>query len=348
MSAIPMLLIICPIHTGHVRQEFHGQGGSPRSENDSAEEEGDHHTSPPAKRVKVCRPHPGILPPDEEIPSTRVASSSSYSNSSSDSEVTPPPTPENPVQTPILHSQLDHGHVTRSQARSELSQPNSRGRGRVRGGLRSRRTDMALSRLRLERMERLNRHRDLEVDEKTDREETEDGDADGQMVCQGSQSFEMKVRWRHAIIRDMVDRNDTFADILERLALKIDIPVRGLQLRLDPDILKPSETIASRHVGVASILSLEVAPSMLKDSFDDFNNQDLIELKCQASDRRSTVMIKLGPQDPMSRLMEKYSELKKCPLNTFRFTLDGQDLNDDDTPLSLDLEGGECIDVIPV
>lgn len=185
-----------------------------------------------------------------------------------------------------------------------------------------------------------------------------------------AQSFELKVRWRHEIIRDIVHpvkprfffryafailwichfyfflacQSENIAEILKRLALKIQIPSHELHLLLGRDILKPSETIASRHVGVATILTLTRTQSVPEIEADS----DLIEIHCQTGDRRSTVVIKLAPNDSMSHLMEQFARMKNCPMSECRFTFDGEEINGDDTPKLLELEDGEVIDVVMV
>ena len=56
-------------------------------------------------------------------------------------------------------------------------------------------------------------------------------------------------------------------------------------------------------------------------------------------------MISLRPTDPMMVLFEKYSEATSISVDKLTFKFDGDTIENDDTPKSLDLEGGECIDV---
>jgi len=45
--------------------------------------------------------------------------------------------------------------------------------------------------------------------------------------------------------------------------------------------------------------------------------------------------------------MNEYAEKKGVEVSSLRFMFDGETLDPQDTPISLDLEGGECIDVYP-
>ena len=71
----------------------------------------------------------------------------------------------------------------------------------------------------------------------------------------------------------------------------------------------------------------------------------MLQFKVQTADRASSVMIAIRKEDPMKVLMEKYAEQAKKAASTLRFLFDGERLQKDDTPVELDLEGGECIDV---
>ena len=43
--------------------------------------------------------------------------------------------------------------------------------------------------------------------------------------------------------------------------------------------------------------------------------------------------------------MSSYAEVKKIDIDKLKFFFDGEEINKLDSPSTLDLEGGECIDV---
>lgn len=47
-------------------------------------------------------------------------------------------------------------------------------------------------------------------------------------------------------------------------------------------------------------------------------------------------------------LMDSFAKQKNVDIDSLRFRLDGENLNVNDSPKALDLEGGECIDVYQV
>ena len=75
------------------------------------------------------------------------------------------------------------------------------------------------------------------------------------------------------------------------------------------------------------------------------STSDQIELKVRSQARGSQVVISIRPEEPMSVLMQKYADAASLDISKLVFRFDGDNLEDDDTPASLDLEGGECIDV---
>ena len=50
--------------------------------------------------------------------------------------------------------------------------------------------------------------------------------------------------------------------------------------------------------------------------------------------------------EPLEKLMRKYASMKKTKLESVNFYFDGDELSRTDTADSLDMEDGDCIDVI--
>ena len=70
-----------------------------------------------------------------------------------------------------------------------------------------------------------------------------------------------------------------------------------------------------------------------------------VEVKLQTSDRRATVLVKTRPADTARAVMEVFAEKTGHGLDTLTFKFDGEELGREETAESLELEGGECIDV---
>lgn len=75
---------------------------------------------------------------------------------------------------------------------------------------------------------------------------------------------------------------------------------------------------------------------------------NVILLRVQSSEKKAVTMVSLGITEKMSILMHKYAEEKQINLKQLQFMFDGEILSPRSTPKSLDMEGGECIDVYKI
>jgi hypothetical protein len=74
-------------------------------------------------------------------------------------------------------------------------------------------------------------------------------------------------------------------------------------------------------------------------------NVDEIELKIQRKGYKEPVLIEMHKTQKMRVLMLKCAEFLDLPSEKLKFSFDGEALNPNETPVDLDLEGGECIDL---
>lgn len=74
--------------------------------------------------------------------------------------------------------------------------------------------------------------------------------------------------------------------------------------------------------------------------------QDSIEVRFQTKDRKVFEKIKLKLFDPLEVAMKKFADLRRMPVDTLKFVFDGDKLSGKDTPLNLDMEEGDAIDVV--
>lgn len=74
-------------------------------------------------------------------------------------------------------------------------------------------------------------------------------------------------------------------------------------------------------------------------------NSDSICFKVQNADRKGALNIYISRYDKMIVLMHKYADEKKVSLEKLKFYFDGEVLDPKETPVNLDLDGDECIDV---
>jgi hypothetical protein len=74
-------------------------------------------------------------------------------------------------------------------------------------------------------------------------------------------------------------------------------------------------------------------------------NVDEMELKVQRKGYKEPILIRMNKTQKMRVLMLKCAEFLDLPSEKLKFSFDGESLNPNETPLDLDLEGGECIDL---
>jgi hypothetical protein len=74
-------------------------------------------------------------------------------------------------------------------------------------------------------------------------------------------------------------------------------------------------------------------------------NVDEMELKVQRKGYKEPLLIRINKTQKMRVLMLKCAEFLDLPVEKLKFSFDGEALNPNETPVDLDLEGGECIDL---
>ncbi|XP_023345883.1 uncharacterized protein CG4449 [Eurytemora carolleeae] len=160
-------------------------------------------------------------------------------------------------------------------------------------------------------------------------------------------SFEIKVKWKTNVMRIEVQDEERLGAVMDRFAAEVGLSAGDIGfLNRDQDDGgdESHESWIPRETTVSN-LGLSVVSFLVARARDSGNQADLIELKVQTKDRRESVNIKVKKTDKMQVLMNKFAELKKIPLENLRFFFDGEELEASETAETLDLEGGECIDV---
>ena len=72
---------------------------------------------------------------------------------------------------------------------------------------------------------------------------------------------------------------------------------------------------------------------------------NIINIKVVSQDGNE-IFFKLKRTTPFRKLMDAYANRTGAGLNTLRFLFDGQRMNEDQTPASLDMEDQDSIDVM--
>ncbi|XP_066966881.1 uncharacterized protein [Macrobrachium rosenbergii] len=155
------------------------------------------------------------------------------------------------------------------------------------------------------------------------------------------------VKFESNYIRCKVRQFQKFSSVYDDVADRLSLNVAQVLLCHDDKVicrdkcpvdlkLKYGDII---ECGVQSQSAVQVRATVMKQS------PGTIPLKVQNSDKKGVVTIFIRPDAKMKELMHRYAEEKNIPVEELRFSFDGETLNPNDTPKSLDLEGNECVDV---
>eukprot|EP00088_Acartia_fossae_P019936 TRINITY_DN2166_c0_g1_i13.p1 TRINITY_DN2166_c0_g1~~TRINITY_DN2166_c0_g1_i13.p1 ORF type:complete len:421 (+),score=109.42 TRINITY_DN2166_c0_g1_i13:47-1264(+) len=267
--------------------------------------------------------------------------------------ITPPPSPTGEVTPPVSSGRRGKG----------------RGAKAVRGANRTKKTTQAL-----ERLEKRGEESNHELPPNNPilklwnrAQKKKKGDS---IVIEDEEEDDMdfvtcKVLWRTSVQKIEVRRTDKLGSIMDEFARKIDLKpgdigflVKKCDLGLGEDVVVEAEkgdleveddlkwvsrndSIESLDLPVTAIIEARLKNEMAGDCTDS----DVIELKVQTKDRKGSVNIKIRMFEKMEELMNKYSQIKNIDLTKLKFFFDGEALDPEETAETLDLEGGECIDV---
>ncbi|MPC43739.1 NFATC2-interacting protein [Portunus trituberculatus] len=141
-----------------------------------------------------------------------------------------------------------------------------------------------------------------------------------------------------------------FSHLYELLAEKYGVTTDHVVLNYNDKIINPALCPADLNLTIVDIIEGGVGsytshPRALQPISQDV---DSISLRVQNSKKKGSVTINMNLKEKMSVLMHKYAEEKQIKLDKLQFMFDGELLSSNSTPTSLDLEGGECIDVYEV
>jgi len=174
--------------------------------------------------------------------------------------------------------------------------------------------------------------------------------SEGIEIVNIEKSFEvdLKIRWKHAIHRIRLNTSARFGLLFDKFTAQVKENIGSLIFRHKGKILYRTDSYKSLQLSIVDIIDANYVDHETRD----FIPEDLVELKIQSivtNSRNSSKTIKIRKSDPMECLMNTYAaEMNVCPTElTFKFEGNLIDLKND-TPESLDLEDGDCIDAFGI
>jgi len=161
-----------------------------------------------------------------------------------------------------------------------------------------------------------------------------------------NQVVEIKVMFKTNVTRLQVGVHERMGDIMDRFAEGIKLKAGDIRFLRSREQRDDNEHWVSRDETLSSmsfnLFSIFVARTRDVETLHD---DDLIELKVQTKGGRSSDLVTIRKMEPMKVLMKKFCDVKLWKLSDLKFFFDGDLISPEDTPESLEFEGGECIDV---
>jgi len=155
----------------------------------------------------------------------------------------------------------------------------------------------------------------------------------------------IKIQWKTNIERVKVRQSDRMGDVLDRFVSSLGLEAGDIYFIMKDDSTDRKIEQVARDMSVENVNVATIFKARSRKEESETKEAPGIELKVQTKDRRASVNIKITMMDKMSVLMQKYSQIKNVDISTLKFFFDGEELDAEETGYSLDLEGGECIDV---
>ncbi|XP_037068740.1 uncharacterized protein LOC119090050 [Pollicipes pollicipes] len=158
--------------------------------------------------------------------------------------------------------------------------------------------------------------------------------------------FTARVQAGPLLIRLRMRRSEELRRLFEAVAEQLSLPVGRVYLGQRDVVYRPHQTPDDVRLGAFDVIDFWEGSGAAPDAAADGPpGPNSVELKLQSADRRSTLLLRLARTETMASLMARYAAQRGRPLDRLRFRFDGETLNPADTADSLELEGGECVDV---
>lgn len=143
-----------------------------------------------------------------------------------------------------------------------------------------------------------------------------------------------------------------FQEILNQIADENACPMSAVLLSLKERRVEPTDTPASLGLGIADLFECFIDQSWkiekAKQEETRLAKENQLELKFQTQDRRSAVTLMVTKSMTFEEIRTIYVEKRsdKVEPSRVRFVFDGENVELDSSPEDLDMDNGDCIDVL--
>ncbi|XP_039262760.2 NFATC2-interacting protein-like [Styela clava] len=151
----------------------------------------------------------------------------------------------------------------------------------------------------------------------------------------------VKIRLHGKLQKYPMVESQTFHKVFDTLATKAKVDASRLLVTFGDHRVFPSNTPADINLTIADILECVIANRRLAPDV-----KDTIKIQMQGPFQKRKVSFTMGQTEPFLSVMEEYAIKNKANVQELQFRFDGDLLEKTATPKSLDMENGDCIDVM--
>ncbi|XP_069938090.1 NFATC2-interacting protein-like [Cherax quadricarinatus] len=167
------------------------------------------------------------------------------------------------------------------------------------------------------------------------------------LICDDEDTeITLRVKWGSDYLRLPMKSLQKFSYVYQELAERFRVSVSQIVLSHKDKVISSELCPKDLNLTIADLIEGGIQSQACTNNSEILENDPhCICIKVQNADRKGVVNINMNRYDKMIVLMQKYANEKCVNMDKLKFCFDGEILNPNDTPDSLDLDGGECIDV---
>lgn len=158
------------------------------------------------------------------------------------------------------------------------------------------------------------------------------------------QKLAIKLLWNDQFELHSLGRHEEFKELIRVLAEREKCARSNIVLMLNDKVVLANETPEMLCYSVNQMITGRVVAD-LEDSAKS-QQKDFIKVKVRTQELKKPMKIKIRKNLALSAVYAKCSEMFKIDMEHLKLKFDGETLDQNKTPLELDLEGGEMIDCI--
>ncbi|KAM9457929.1 NFATC2-interacting protein isoform 2-T2 [Clarias gariepinus] len=157
-----------------------------------------------------------------------------------------------------------------------------------------------------------------------------------------ARKISLKIRWRMDVHKIPVLSTDPLSKAVAQLSVKLKVPPTKILLMKNDDELQVHLTITQLDLSITDTIDCLV----IADDKEDESSCDVITLRLQGKEKGSVQEYSLDKDAPLGSILSQYtSGLSAAAKRKVKFLFDGLKLKHNQTPLQLDMEDGDVIDV---